>query len=354
MKSILLLERGVKPSNVEGPDLLGGSRMFREIAGKCAIASALAAALVCAGCETATFAPTRSQRPPIQTRTCPDGSVVPASISCRVTPTNDQGGDGGGGDEGGGGEAGEMPEGPDGSDAVSTSHHHPHLHARKKHSAPSYLHATVRTGREPTAATEIATETSYSDTQMKPNAEIEAGKGAFVQPPPMVVSGWYPIEFVAGPDQATLASQSEGAPLTQPTAIFVSQNMRVTLLSDPSFEIRPKSRSLQATGHDKASTWLWDVSPHAGGRHLLFAKVEVLTKKPDGSLELYQGYTRQVAVMVKVTAWQKTMSSLSGAKSLGDALTAVFGSWKLTLGALAGLILALVGVIAAVRRLKRA
>lgn len=160
----------------------------------------------------------------------------------------------------------------------------------------------------------------------------------------MEVDRWAVIEFAAGPDLGKLRVQTESQALTSPTAIYVAKTMKVTLLSDPAFEIRAKSDPVQDTGLDRTATWLWDVRPKGGGAHSLNARVEVLRALPGGGYETIEQYTRKVAVTVRVGALRNTLGAIDQAASVGDKLTGLFSSWQKTVTALAALVVA-VGVL---------
>jgi hypothetical protein len=166
----------------------------------------------------------------------------------------------------------------------------------------------------------------------------------------MYVGGWYPIEFVAGPDEAALAQESEDAELTRSRPIFVSKTMRVTLLSDPNFRIRPKSKALQETGEDLAASWQWDVKPLAGGKHTLIAQVEVLRRGTGSRLQVVNRYSRRVSVSVGVGTFQSLLNGIRNAETIGEATASLFEAWRAALVALLALLVAFFGVRALIRR----
>jgi hypothetical protein len=177
----------------------------------------------------------------------------------------------------------------------------------------------------------------------------EKGLGAFVEPDEMEVDNWYTLEFVAAPDEPGLADESEDLELTPAKAIYVAPIMRVTLLDEPSFEIRSKTDAIQLTGRNKAASWQWNVKPLTGGERSLYAKVEVLRRHPSGEYEATESRTRRVAVTVKVGTWQGFLTALRNASTLGDVLSTLFAAWKKTLVALALLIGAASGVWLAIK-----
>lgn len=182
--------------------------------------------------------------------------------------------------------------------------------------------------------------------------EVRSGTGAFIKPAPMDVGHWYPIEFVAGPSIAALSDEAEESPLTPARPIVVSKLMRVTLLRDPNFEIRPKAKALQETGADLAATWQWDVKPQSEGTHTLIAQVDVLKRNADGSYQVFNRYSRRVSVRVGVGTVQGALNGIRNAESIGDALTALFKSWGATLVALTLLIAAAFSVRSGARRFR--
>ena len=167
---------------------------------------------------------------------------------------------------------------------------------------------------------------------------IEQGVAAFVKPPPMIVDHWSVVEFAAGPSEDRLHEETEGQQLTTTTHVYVAPMMRVTLLDNPAFEIKAKGSPEQATGLDKTATWLWDVRPKSTDAKSLEAKVEVLRKRADGSLETIESYTRKVDVMVRVDGLKHTLAAIDDASSVGDKLTKLFTSWQKTIAALVALL----------------
>ena len=170
---------------------------------------------------------------------------------------------------------------------------------------------------------------------------IEQGVAAFVKPPPMIVDHWYVVEFAASPSEAKLHEETEGQQLTASTNVYVAPMMRVTLLDNPAFQIKPKGAAEQPTGLDKTATWLWDVMPKSTDASKLEAKVEVLRKRADGSFETIESYTRKVDVTVRVAGLKRTLAVIDDASTLGSKLTGLFGTWQKTIAALVALIGAL-------------
>jgi len=169
----------------------------------------------------------------------------------------------------------------------------------------------------------------------------------------MEVDNWHHLEFVVGRNEAALAEESEDQNLTRSKAIFVAPLMRVTLLPDPDFEIKPQSDATQETGADRAASWQWLVKPLRGGSHALIAQVEVLERRPDASIVSVETYKRRLAIRVRVGTWQGFLNALKGAATFGDVLGTLFGSWGKTLTALTALIAAAVGLWAAIRKLRK-
>ena len=173
-----------------------------------------------------------------------------------------------------------------------------------------------------------------------PVPDAEKGRGAFVDPGDMEVDNWHRLEFVVGRNEAALAEESENQELTSSKAIFVAPLMRVTLLPDPDFEIKPQSDVTQETGTDRAASWQWMVKPLRGGSHALIAQVEVLERRPDGSTVSAETYKRRLAVKVRVGTWQGFLNALKGAATFGDVLGTLFGSWGKTLTSIAAMVTA--------------
>jgi hypothetical protein len=184
-------------------------------------------------------------------------------------------------------------------------------------------------------------ESALVDNETNPGPEqAHKGLGAFVDPGQMEIDDWTTLEFAVAPDAAVLAEQTEGRKLTPAAAIFVAPVMRVTLLQDPDFEVRPQSEPIQQTGRDQAATWQWKVKPVHGGNGTLVAQVEVGDRRPDGSFAATETYTRRVEVQVHVGSWKGFLSALKNAASLGDVLGALLGSLGKTLTAIAAIITA--------------
>lgn len=208
-------------------------------------------------------------------------------------------------------------------------------------------------------ANEVATNEAAPANAVAPADEApaadhaEKGFGSFKELDDMEVDNWYTVEFFVAPDKEALKEEAEvpAEELTAPTSIYVAPLMRVTLLNDPGFEIRAKTDAVQTTGRDRRASWQWDVKPLTDGERTLYAKVEVLKRNPDGSLEATETRTRHVAVKIEVGTWAGFLIALKNAASLGDVLTTLFASWEKTLGALALLIGAFGGVILAWRKL---
>src|SRR5205085_9323013 len=131
--------------------------------------------------------------------------------------------------------------------------------------------------------------------------------------------------------------------------IYVAPVMRVTLLPNPDFEVREKTQAIQATGNDLAATWLWSVKPLKGGDETLAANVEV-GRMNGKEFVAADSYTRHVPIRVRVGTWKGFLNALAQASSLGDVLTTLFKSWEKTLIALAALIVAVGGVVFAIRK----
>jgi hypothetical protein len=223
-----------------------------------------------------------------------------------------------------------------------------------KNGAP---HPDAVTANDVAPTNEAAPANAVAPADTAPAADqAEKGFGSFKELDDMEVDNWYTVEFFVAPDKEALKEEAEAPAeeLTAPTAIYVAPLMRVTLLKDPGFEIRAKTDAVQTTGRDRRASWQWDVKPLTDGERTLYAKVEVLKRNPDGSLEATETRTRHVAVKIEVGTWAGFLIALKNAASLGDVLTTLFASWEKTLGALAALILALVGVIVAAKKLRKA
>lgn len=263
--------------------------------------------------------------PPPATQTCPDGSVILATDGCPVPPPPPP----------------PPPPAPeaDGGDDEPTAVLTPP--------------ATDTTADIPAEGPPEAVPPAEGPPDVLPSPHAQKGRGAFVDPGDMEVDNWHHLEFVVGRNEAALAEESEDQELTRSKAIFVAPLMRVTLLPDPDFEIKPQSDVTQETGADRAASWQWMVKPLRGGSHALIAQVEVLERRPDGSIVSIETYKRRLAIRVRVGTWQGFLNALKGAATFGDILGTLFGSWGKTLTALTALIAAAVGLWAAIRKLRK-
>jgi len=281
--------------------------------------------------QHATPPPPPPPPPPPATQTCPDGSVILEGDDCPLPPPPPP------------------PPSPeperDGSEDPLPSRHGPTA-------LPSIERPATDTGPETASNTSAADNTVARDTAPAPVASAQKGRGAFVDPGDMAVDNWHRVEFVVALTEAGLAEESEEQVLTKSRAIYVAPLMRVTLLPDPDFEIRPQSPAVQETGADRAASWQWSVKPGRGGAHELIARVEVLDKQPDGGLLVAETYTRRVPVEVKVGTWKGFLNAIKGAASFGDLLATLFKSWEKTLLGLTALIAAAVGLWAAIKKLR--
>ena len=223
------------------------------------------------------------------------------------------------------------------------------MEAERLESAPTLSRTVVRSAHRslrvpavtPHSTAQRINAVQSVDAVAAPDDGIEQGVAAFVKPPPMEVDHWYVVEFAAGPKEANVREETEGRALTALTRVYVAQTMRVTLLDNPAFEIKPKTASEQATGLDKTATWLWDVRPKSADGNALQAKVEVLRKLSDGTMEVVESYTRSVPVSVHIGGMKRTLGAIDDASTVGSKLTGLFGTWQKTIGALVALLGAL-------------
>ena len=125
-------------------------------------------------------------------------------------------------------------------------------------------------------------------------------------------------------------------------SIVIARGMRVTLLNNPAFKTKARSASEQDLGEDMTGTWLWDVTPLIGGKHELQAQVEIMQINPDGSFgRALDTSKRWVEVTVTVDGVTKAIKVIDTASNFGEKLTALFGTWQKTIGALVALLGAL-------------
>lgn len=186
-------------------------------------------------------------------------------------------------------------------------------------------------------------------TDALPGDIIQPGRGAFVDTGAMEVGRWYTAEFIVAPTEAALAEEGGDLPLVRSQPVFTSPYMRVRLVPDRNFEFEPRTPELQPTGLDRSASWQWNVKPLNKGDHWLTAKVEVLARKPDGTLTSIDDYTRRVSVKVEVGTWESFLTALRNASSLGEVFEALFRSWERALLALAALLTAGFVVLRVVR-----
>ena len=182
-----------------------------------------------------------------------------------------------------------------------------------------------------------------------PAPDAKPGVGAFVDPGDMEIDSWHEVEFAVAPDAVQLQVQVEGQTLAGQKPIYVAPVMRVTLLPNPDFDVQAKTNAVQMIGNDLASTWLWSVRPHKGGKERLDALVEV-GRMEGNKFVAADSYTRHVPVRVKVGTWKGFLNALQNASTLGDALSTLFNSWDKTLIALTALITAIGGLVMAIRK----
>ena len=171
---------------------------------------------------------------------------------------------------------------------------------------------------------------------------VEQGIAAFLTPPPMPQGVFTTLKFVAGPSLAAITKESEGKALEATSDIYVGKAMRVTLLDNPSFEIKPLSEDKQLTLRDKTATWIWNVRPINDRNTILTAQIEVYAVKDDDSFgRLLERYQRTVEVKVQVSGAQRFSEAADEGSNIADKFTKLFGSWQKTVGALVALIGAL-------------
>ena len=221
---------------------------------------------------------------------------------------------------------------------------------------PPAVTAAQRVRRAPaTASAGPAASAALSDVTAEGAAlGVEEGVAAFVEPPSMEVGKFSVIKFVAGPNEKAIGAQTQGVALTDPTAIYVAKAMQVTLLPNPSFEIKARSKAQQITGFDKTATWSWDVKPLNDDVNRLEAEIKIFALNDDNSFgrEL-ETYSREVEVEVRIGKMTRAIGAIDDASTIGEKLTKLFGTWQKTIAALVAL-LGAVGLLAWKLGLKRA
>lgn len=157
----------------------------------------------------------------------------------------------------------------------------------------------------------------------------------------MEVGHSYPIEFVAGPTDELIRAETEGRALTPARTVLVGRKMKVVLLPNSSFEIKPLSDAEQLTLEDKTATWQWEVTPRNDDATELKARISVFRQLPDGSFAQVEGYNRTVPVTIHFGSVKRAVTFLDNARMFGEKLTGLFGTWQKTIGALVALLGAL-------------
>ncbi len=171
---------------------------------------------------------------------------------------------------------------------------------------------------------------------------VEQGVGSFAKPAPMTLKQWTPIKFFVGQAERDIREQNPDATLDEPTAVYVANAMRVRLIPNASFEIKPTSESDQTTGMYKTATWSWEVKPINDHSKVLEAEIKVFALNPDGTFGRFiVGYSKSVPVEVQVSGVDRTIGAFNTASEVGNGLTGLLGTWQKTIGALVGLLGAL-------------
>ena len=183
--------------------------------------------------------------------------------------------------------------------------------------------------------------------------EPEEGRGAFVDPEPMLVGNWYPLQFIVGRDEPSLSDQAPGLNLTQAHRVDISPTMRVILLPNPNFKVHHTTPAVQDIGRDRAHMWQWNLKPLHDGIHKLSARVESGGKRSDGSFQAWDSPTRQVSIRVKIGPWDGFVRAVTRASTAGDLLATLFASWEKTVTALIALIIALGALRLAIRHWRK-
>ena len=175
---------------------------------------------------------------------------------------------------------------------------------------------------------------------------VEQGVGSFAKPDPMFLKQWTPIKFFVGQAERDIREQNPDATLARATAVYVANAMRVRLIPNASFEIKPTSEPDQTTGMYKTATWSWEVRPINDHSKVLEAEIKVFALNPDGTFGRFiVGYSKSVPVEVQVSRVDRTLGAIDTASDVGNKLTGLFGTWQKTIGALVAL-LGAVGLLA--------
>ncbi len=185
--------------------------------------------------------------------------------------------------------------------------------------------------------------------------ELAKGLGGFSPPPDMWVGEPATLEFVVGASLPAVRRQvGTDVDASRFQQVFMARRMRVTLEEHPQFEIVGRNGEVKTLASDmQRASWRWTVKPRPGaeGSLQLVAKVEPLA---DGaSAEALDAYEERVTVRVQVGTWNALKTALANARDLGDLVTAVSKSWEASFVALAALLAAIGGFLAALRALRR-
>ncbi|HEX8527352.1 hypothetical protein [Allosphingosinicella sp.] len=163
------------------------------------------------------------------------------------------------------------------------------------------------------------------------------------------------LKFAVGRSDAAVA----GELLPDDTAaaiqnVYIGRCMRVTLEPNNHFDITSANGEVKRLSRlSESASWRWSVIPTRPDKRVeVRAKVEVLKLVGDKcTSEQFDEYTKNVEVTVQIGWLRRLLVGLGEAKGAGDVFAAFAKSWETAMIALAALITAFGGVIAAVRGL---
>src|SRR6185437_17131861 len=136
------------------------------------------------------------------------------------------------------------------------------------------------------------------------------------------------IQFSVAPDQAGVVEELDAAPAGPMRHIMLTARMRVHLLPNANFTIRPldPADEEQPIGRDRRASWIWEVTPKdTNGRPYTLTAIVIPLDQNGVQID---SYPKHVTVMVRVGTWRGFLNALQAARSAGDLVSAASQSWK--------------------------
>ena len=203
---------------------------------------------------------------------------------------------------------------------------------------PTSARRSARRAERDSAAAAGAADSQESAAD-EPDEWIKPGKGAFRQPPPMLVGAASRLTFAVGANEAAVGAALGNRPATEASDISISPVMQVDLVPDGNFDFLARSDARQEIGADQRATWHWDVTPKRRGNFTLTAKVQVF--RNGRAVDAYDSY---VDVRVRVGRKEAVKEEIGFLKMIGDELKGLFSTWEGTFTALGLMLIAAFGV----------